>query len=380
MQIERVEIHEYEYDIPGVKSERGHWKYQPGSTLQSGGFILSIEATGGVVGNYRGFVHTPPMISQIEMVAEEYLLGRDPFEREEIWYDLWHRLRHTDHLGTGPIDIALWDLAGNHYDESVASLLGGFRDRLPAYASTFWADTQPDGLSTPAAYADFARSCQGEGYEALKIHPTGDPDQDVDICTAVADAVGAEMDLMLDPASEYQTYAEALRVGRTLDDLDFFWYEDPLVDTGESIALSKKLTRRLETPILGLEHVRSGPFGRADHLADGALDFVRASAHFDGGITGVMKIAHLAESFGCDVELHLGGAANIQCMAAIRNTNYIEHGLLHPQVEWVNARGLSNDLEGISDGEIPVPDSPGLGTDINWEFIEGAVVTHTEIG
>lgn len=154
-----------------------------------------------------------------------YLIGRNPLERDPIWQDLWRNLWHTDHADVGAIDIALWDLAGKHYGESVSRLLGRrHRDRIKAYALTFSGNLD---LDTPTMYADFAEECKEAGYPGFKIHLHGDPDTDIEICRAVADRVGEEMDLMLNPSSCYETYADALRVGRALDELDFYWYEDP---------------------------------------------------------------------------------------------------------------------------------------------------------
>lgn len=371
MRITSVEIRDFTYHIEDATSGGEHLHYEPGESVTMPGFVLTIRTDEGVEGHYRAFLFTPPMRSQVEMMARGYLIGRDPLEREGIWQDLWKGFRHTDHLGLGPIDIALWDLAGKYYDESVSTLLGGYRDRVPAYASTFFADSHPDGLSSPEAYAEFARTCRDEGYAGFKIHPFGEPERDIAVCRAVADAVGDEMDLMIDPSSEYDTYAETLRVGRALDELGFFWYEDPMADTGQSISMGSKLSDDLDTPILGVEHVRTGPFGRADHLADDALDFVRADAHLDGGITSVMKIAHLVEAFGLDVELHVGGPAHLHCMSAIRNSNYYEHGLLHPETEWMSAQGFADPVEELADdGTMAVPNGPGLGVDIDWDLIE----------
>jgi L-alanine-DL-glutamate epimerase-like enolase superfamily enzyme len=345
--------------------------YEPGSTLEPPGFVLTVRTRDGLEGHYRGFMYTAPMITQIKMGAPEFLIGRDPLNREGIWQDFWRAFRVTDHLGLGPMDIALWDLAGKYYDEPVSALLGGYRDRVPAYASTYTGDRAEDGLSSSEAYADFAEACLADGYPAFKIHAFGDPARDIEVCRAVAEAVGDEMDLMLDPASEYQTYGETLRVGRVLDDLGYFWYEDPMSDTGQSVRMARRLARDLDTPILGMEHVRTGSFGAADHMAADALDLVRGDVHLDGGITGVMKIANVAEAFGVDVELHVGGPAHLHCMSAIRNTNYFEDGLLHPQIEWMGDQGFVGEVETLEeDGTITVPDGPGLGVEIDWEFVE----------
>lgn len=373
MQINEIVVREFEYELENIGKSEGDWVYEPGAVQHQPGFVLTIRTEDGLEGHCRGHMFTPPMVAQIRMVAEEHLIGRDPLEREAIWQDLWRALRHTDHLGLGPIDIALWDLAGKHYGESVSGLLGGFRDSVDAYASTLFVDEEDDGLNGPSAFAEYARQCSDRGYGGFKFHghPEGLPETDVAICEALDAAIGDEMDLMLDASSLYETYSDTLTVGRALDRLDFYWYEDPLIESGQSIQMASQLTDELDTKILGLEHVRTGPFGSVDHLAESAAELVRASAHLDGGITGLMKTAHAVEAFGLDVELLLGGPAHLHCMSAIRNTNYFEHGLLHPEATWLNDQGFAEPIEEVnSDGTIDIPEGPGLGVEIDWDFVQ----------
>jgi L-alanine-DL-glutamate epimerase-like enolase superfamily enzyme len=88
-----------------------------------------------------------------------------------------------------------------------------------------------------------------------------------------------------------------------------------------------------------------------------------------------MKIAHLAEAFGLDVEIHAPGPAHRHCMAAIRNTNYYEVALVGPRCDNamppVYGDGYSDQLEGVgADGCFPVPQGPGLGVAYDWKFID----------
>jgi L-alanine-DL-glutamate epimerase-like enolase superfamily enzyme len=92
------------------------------------------------------------------------------------------------------------------------------------------------------------------------------------------------------------------------------------------------------------------------------------------GITGAMKIAHLAESFGLDAEVHACGPAHRHCMGAMRNSNYYEVALVGPDcpnaVPPVYKCGYTDQLEGIGkDGCVSVPTGPGLGVEYDWEFI-----------
>jgi L-alanine-DL-glutamate epimerase-like enolase superfamily enzyme len=110
-----------------------------------------------------------------------------------------------------------------------------------------------------------------------------------------------------------------------------------------------------------------------DFIASDGTDFVRTDLGFDGGITGVMKIAHVAEGFGLDVEIHGSGPAHRHCMARIRNTNYYEMGLLHPKIEPMRppvcADGYRDAIDAVdSNGCVQPPDGPGLGVTYDWAY------------
>jgi len=282
-------------------------------------------------------------------------------------------------MGIGPIDIALWDFAGKYYDAPIHELLGTYRERIPAYASTYHGDDN-GGLGSPEAYADFAETCREVGYPGSKIHGWGGSDDARDIrrevatVHAVGERVGDEMDLMLDPACEYETFGDALTVGRACDEQSFFWYEDPYRDGGISQHAHRKLSQRLETPLLQTEHVRDLE-PHTDFVANEATDFVRADPEYDGGSTGAMKLARVAEGFGLDVEFHAPGPAQRHCIAAVRNANYYELALVHPDCQNTQPpvyRGDYSDLLDTidSDGTVPVPDGPGLGVEYDWGYID----------
>ena len=177
---------------------------------------------------------------------------------------------------------------------------------------------------------DFAIQCLEMGYPAFKIHGWGQApiSREVANVEAVAEAVGDKMDLMLDPACEFHTFGDVLKVGRACDRNNFFWYEDPGRDGGISQFMHRKLRQLLSTPLLMTEHVRTLQPHMDFALAD-ATDYIRGDIGYDG-ITGVMKLAHACEAIGLDIEFHGPGPAARHCMAAIRNTNYYEMGLVHP--------------------------------------------------
>lgn len=377
-QITEIESVEFSYELADVGTDENGFNlvYEPGSTTTRKLFALSIETDVGITGQYVG--GNSPAAAQINTFAD-YLIGKNPLERERHWSEIKRGLRKYDRMGIGPVDIALWDFAGKYHDVPIHELLGTYTRRLPTYASTYHADDN-GGLDSPEAYADFAEECLELGFPGFKIHGWGgsdaarDIDREIETVHAVGNRVGDEMDLMIDPACEYQTYGDALKVGRACDEQDFLWYEDPYRDGGISQHAHRKLRESLETPILQTEHVRGlEPF--TDFIANDATDFVRADPEYDGGITGAIKRARIAEGFGLDVEFHAPGPAQRQCIAAIRNANYYELALVHPDCANTQPpvyRGdYSEALDSIDDdGTVPVPDDPGLGVEYDWEFIE----------
>jgi len=376
--ITRIESTEFSYPLENVGTDGAGFNivYEPDSTLDRKLFGLRIHTDEGITGEYVG--GNSPGAAQVNMFAD-YLIGRDPLKRERHWSEIKRALRKYDRMGMGPVDIALWDFAGKYYDAPIHELLGTYRERIPAYASTYHGD-ENGGLDSPEAFADFAAECREMGYPGFKVHGWGGSDEsrdvqrEVDLVHAVGERVGDEMDLMMDPACEYETWADALKVGKACDEQGFFWYEDPYRDGGISQHGHKRLSDHLETPILQTEHVR-GLEPHTDFVANGATDFVRADPEYDAGITGAMKIVSMAEGFGLDVEFHAPGPAQRHCIAAARNANYYELALVHPgadnPIPPVYAGDYSDYIDTIDDdGTVPVPDEPGLGVDYDWEFIE----------
>ena len=375
--ITKIESTEFAFPVEDAGTSPNSFSlvYDPGETLHRKLFGIKIHTDVGITGEYVG--GNSPAAAQINLFGR-FLVGRNPLDRERIWSEVKRALRKYDRMGMGPIDIALWDFAGKYYDAPIHELLGTYRTRLPAYASSYDGDMN-GGLDSPEAFADFAEDCLDRGYPAFKLHvweqeAWGDVDRAVETVHAVGERVGSEMDLMLDPACQYETFAEALKVGKACDEQDFFWYEDPYRDGGISQHGHAKLRERLDTPLLLTEHVR-GLEPHTDFIANGATDFVRADPEYDAGITGAMKIAHVAEGFGLDVEYHAPGPAQRHLMAATRNTNYYEMALLHPHVKNpvppVYRGDYADQLDSIDDdGTVPVPDGPGLGVDYDWEYIE----------
>ena len=367
-----IEMVWFEHTLDNVGSDYNTFNmvYEEGSrrTVRDG--ILRIHTSEGVTGEQVGL--RGPTAEQIKMLTE-YLIGKNPLEREKIYQDSKRGLRHFDMTGVGPVDICLWDIAGKLFNAPLYRMLGGTRRPLPAYASTLHGD-ENGGLATPGQFAEFAQQCGEMGYKAFKIHGWGDGpiSREVENVLEMRRRVGPDMALMIDPACEYENFAEALAVGRACDEAGFFWFEDPYKDGGVSQFAHRKLRQMIKTPILQTEHIRLLE-QHVDFIVADATDFVRAGAHEDGGITGTMKIAAATEGFGLDVELHGPGPVHRHIMSAIRNTNWYELGLVHPLVRTTKHPvylDYSDDLDAIdSDGNVFAPEGPGIGVEIDWDWV-----------
>jgi L-alanine-DL-glutamate epimerase-like enolase superfamily enzyme len=339
-------------------------------------WAVRIETADGARGEYvTHWVGTPAAFAQAAMLAP-HLIGRDPDTREEIWQDLRREVRAYDHMGHGAIDIALWDLQAKRLGTSVTAMLGGFRKRLPTYASTYHGQDEPGGLDTPQAFADYAAECRKRGFAGFKIHGwhEGNVAREIDAIRRVRKAVGDDFPVMIDPASELRTWLDALRVGLACDEAGFTWYEDPYRDTGGAVEGHKRLRERLKTPLLVCEHVR-GIEAKAAFLLAGGGDLVHADPEYDLGITGALKIAHFCQALGLDVQYHACGPAHRAIMAATPNTHFYELALVGPDmpnaVPPVYADGYSDQPDAVGeDGCVAVPDGVGLGVTYDWDFIE----------
>jgi L-alanine-DL-glutamate epimerase-like enolase superfamily enzyme len=375
--IRSIEIVDFQFESPN-KTRLGVGQlvtFRRGSSIRVTRNAIAIETDDGLRGEYvTNWVASPATRGEMDMLAP-MLIGRDALAREEIFDDLKREIRQWSGMGHGPLDIALWDLAGKKYGASISELIGGYRKRLPAYASTYLGDNE-GGLDSKEAYADFARECHALGYRAFKIHGWNDGDarREAQNVLHVAREVGDSMTLMLDPANQLRTFADALYVGRACDEANYFWYEDPFRDNGKSAFAHKQLRQMIKTPLLITEYVR-GIEPKADFIMAGGTDFVRVDPEYDHGITGALRVAHLGEAFGLDVEIHASGPAHRHVMSAMRNSNFYEVALVGPDcpnmIAPVYACGYTDQLDCIDrdDGCVGIPTGPGLGVTYDWDFI-----------
>ena len=130
-------------------------------------------------------------------------------------------LRVYDGMGYGPIDIALWDMAGKKYGISVAKMLGGYKIRLPVYAPTHHGQEDPDRLDSPLAFSEYAVASAEHGFAGFKIHGwhDGNVKRESETLRVVRRMLGERIDVMYDPGYQLRTHLDALKLGHVCDEI-----------------------------------------------------------------------------------------------------------------------------------------------------------------
>ncbi len=373
MKIERVIAQNIRYQSVMVSDGEGH--SHPGTPHDAKEGFLTIICDDGTEGHAVG---GNMLIDVLNRIAPA-LIGEDPFMHERIWQRMrtWQRLNSdfTDRTLCA-LDLALWDICGKKCGQPVYKLLGGYRTKVPAYGSIMVGDDIKGGLDTPESYAAFAAELVKKGYKAIKLHtwmppiiPEPDPKMDVKACQAVRDAVGPDIELMLDPYHDY-TREQALYIADALAELNFLWMEEPMDEN--SMSSYQWLSASTALPICGPETMAGKNRMRAEWIKADASDIGRAGTEVTGGITSVIKSVHLYESFGMSIELHGNTIGNLHVLGAMGiDGKYYERGLLHPLLDYEKPKPWFKTIYDPMDenGDVAIPDKPGLGWDFDFDYI-----------
>jgi L-alanine-DL-glutamate epimerase-like enolase superfamily enzyme len=296
---------------------------------------------------------------------ESLFVGEDPLAIERHY----RVLSNIDfHYGRcWPLDLALWDLAGKILGAPCWKLLGGLANRVRAYASS-------GTLREPAAQADAAEAYLAQGFPALKLRfHRGDWRADLRSLEAVRARVGGRLELLVDCNQGWRlpsdtqapwTFKDALAVARELERLDVYWMEEPLhrADRAGMRALREATAVR----IAGGEMTRQ--LHELRELIDGGcVDVLQPDAALVGGITGLKRIAVIAQEHHVVFTPHtwtngMGVTANAHLVAGLADAPFLEYPFDPP--EWSLQRRdfmLSSPLQVDAQGWITLSDAPGMG-------------------
>jgi len=293
----------------------------------------------------------------------EMVIGMDSERIEQIWNTVYYGTRATTtgaitSLAVAAIDTALWDIRGLRSSTPLWKAVGGASDRVPLY------DTEGGWLhfDTETLVAG-ALTSKNKGWPGIKLK-IGKPhiSEDVERLTAVRDAVGPQMHIMVD-ANQSMTLANARQRAAALEPVGLYWLEEPM--PADDIAAHALLASSTKVPIAVGESIYSAQMFQ-QYLHHDAAGVIQVDAARVGGITPFLKVAHLAETYNVTVCPHFLMELHVSLAAGLSNGHYVEH---IPQLTAVTTHQMK-----VEDGWALAPEAPGLGIPWDFEAIKRLVV------
>jgi D-galactarolactone cycloisomerase len=307
-----------------------------------------------------------------------FLIGQDALRSEFIWHEIYARYRDHGQKGSiiqglSGIDIALWDLKGKFLGQPVHRLMGGpMRDKVNAYATGLYRRESGD----PATYlAEEAAQYCAQGFSAVKLKVGFGVAEDAKVATAVRDAIGPRVALMIDANHAYDAVA-AIQLGRRIEPLGIDWFEEPVPP--EDIDGHLQVKAALSIPIASGE-CEFTRFGFRPLLERHAVDIVQPDTCAAGGLSECKKIADMATAHGIRFVPHVWGtgiatAAALQLLAVTQPWTPLSLQPAEPMLEFdrtehpVRAVLLTEPIEHVR-GVVTVPTGPGLGIEVDRAVI-----------
>lgn len=323
----------------------------------AGGVVLRLLTDSGIIGwgySSFGMIAGAPRVVQtiLEQEVKPVLLGQDPAFPKKIRADLWRALEYQGMQGLTQFalsvtDIAVWDILGKSAGLPVYKMLGAYRDRMPAYAMCGWYRENDKDYSQ---YKRTINQTLEQGYRAFKVKVGRySLDDDVERIEVGKKTAGKDIKIMVD-ANQAFTRNEAIRRGRVYQQLDCFWFEEPLppYDMEGFAEVARELDMRIAT---GENLYNKHAF--MDLLLHHGADVVQPDNRRAGGPTEWMEIGAIADGFGVELASHGGGPVNMNILCAMPNAIYMESG--GPQ-KMVN-------------GEVLAPEDPGMSSELSRDYI-----------
>ena len=345
--------------------------------------IVEVETDEGITG--IGEADSSPRV--VEAIVEapvshdksaglrEVVVGRDPFDVEVLWNEMYDRTYFYGRKGAAvtaisAVDTALWDVVGKATGRPLHQLIGGeHRDRVRAYASTLFPE---DPADTSHVRREAERALEA-GFTAIKFGWGGfgrDRRHDLELVGAARDVLGDGVDLMVDAGMVWQEDVKgAVKRVNELDRAhDLYWLEEPVY--ADNLEGYRRLSDACETRIAGGEEEYT-IYGFREFVERGRPDVVQPDVARSGGITHLQKIAALAAARGIPFVPHgystdVVVAANLHLCAANRNAPLLEYCVEDSPLRWDL---VEEDLT-AEDGYVDVPDGPGLGITLDRDTVE----------
>jgi len=337
------------------------------------GTLIKVHTDEGVTGyGWQNSFGSEIKIVGESRVFKDLVCGLDLFSVEKLIRVLSGITYSMNTVDLWGVEVAVWDAIGKVSRQPIYKLLGGAQDRVMAYASTGM-------IKSPREHATDALKYRDMGFRAIKMRIHNDNlEKDLAPIRAVREAISNDMKIMVDAnqaatfSGPYWTYRRALETARALEKLDVFWLEEPLFHAAhEDLA---KLTKEVDLQIAGGED-ENGFFRFKELIEKGCFEIIQADVCASGGILQLKKVATLAEAAGklfvphsFDVCITL--AAALQLIGSVSNAPFVEYGIDLPSLDWGHDPMMKKPIEISKDGYLQIPDSPGLGIEIDESYIE----------
>jgi L-alanine-DL-glutamate epimerase-like enolase superfamily enzyme len=207
-----------------------------------------------------------------------------------------------------------------------------------------------------------------KGYKAIKLHAWGRLQQDAELCRELRKKTGEDIVLMYDASSMFNLFEDAVWFGHRLEEQNFFWYEEP-IDHFNMTVLAR-LAAELKIPLAVAEATHGGPWDALAQIRAGAADIILTGPldPYKGGITGVMKTAHICEGYGIMCAIHGGAIPHLHAALAIYNTKFFER--LVPETYYSAPGFIDASTEIDADGFACPWDKPGFGIEVDWDWVQ----------
>lgn len=374
MKITDVIAHQLVVDVDEPFTSSRGWYYKTKSAL-----VVELHTDDGLVG--WGDCYGPAAVNKtiVETLLRPNVLGRDPFDVEVIWEELYNKVKDYGLTGMtiasiSGIDIALWDLIGKATGRPIHKLIGGaFRTELQAYATGLYFKNL-DRLNEEAA--EEAARYVADGFGAIKMKiGLGSMKKDLARVAAVREAIGPDVLLMVD-ANHCFNVPQAINIGRELEQLGVHWFEEPI--SPEDLDGYVDVSRRLDMAVAGGENEFT-KFSFRAILEKRAMDIIQPDVCAAGGITECKKIAALAQAHGIQCVPHawgtaIGLAATMHFLASLPFTPPCLVPT-PPMLEYEQTFNPFRDMLGTTDlthrrGVVQVPNGPGLGIEIDRAVLD----------
>jgi L-alanine-DL-glutamate epimerase-like enolase superfamily enzyme len=285
--------------------------------------LVSLHAEGQTGCGYA-FCFSPDEAAAIEIFARHFsdVVRRRPAHLVRAhWQELWRRTNFIGHAGPplmalSAYDMALWDLTARLAGQALYRMLGAARDEVRVYAAGGWLSLDIEALCAEAV------AMKSAGFPAYKMR-AGSPDWrgDVERVKAVRNAIGDDMDLMVDVNQAFDV-ATAIRFGRALEPCNLTWIEEPV--DAHDVSGCARVAAAVDVPIAAGETVW-GPHGLLELVRADAVDVLQPDLMRCGGITGFLAAAGAAEASGRQVISHLYTPISAHLMATTSLADYVEY-------------------------------------------------------